>query len=54
MEHEVSYERNRKDGRWRAFCKTCCWCMVGAEQEVKERAQTHDEEWVTVEYKTCA
>lgn len=45
--HKVTFERNTRDGRWRAIC-SCYWAWVGTEAEVKTRAAGHDLEWERV------
>lgn len=45
--HKVTFERNTRDGRWRASC-SCFWVWVGPEDEVRTRAAGHDIEWVPV------
>lgn len=46
MHHEVKFERNTRDGKWRGFCAACMWCRVGTREEVQALAATHDIDWV--------
>lgn len=43
--HEVNFERNIQDGKWRALC-SCGWQHYGSEEEVQCRAAVHDIELV--------
>ena len=49
MIHTVTFERNTRTGSWRARCSGCYWSWVGFEDDVKQRAATHDIEWQAVE-----
>ena len=51
MIHSVTFEKNTRTGAWRARCSGCFWSWVGFEDDVKQRAATHDIEWETVETK---
>jgi hypothetical protein len=42
--HEITFQRNTRDGAWRARC-SCGWAWIGTEAEVKTRAAGHDLEW---------
>ena len=51
MIHTVMFEKNTRTGAWRAHCIGCYWAWVGFEDDVKQRAATHDLEWIAVEAK---
>jgi hypothetical protein len=46
--HHVKFWRNRLTGHCGARCSGCGWIAVGTQEEVTNRAATHDLEWEVV------
>jgi hypothetical protein len=48
MPHETTFQRNTKNGLWRADC-SCGWFMIGEQVAVQCRAGSHDIDDLAVE-----